>query len=161
MVHTSGISATTPGFLSFTTSQSLLKLMSIELVMPSSRPPLLLPSMFPSIRVFSNESAPRIRSPKYWSFSFSIGPSNEYYLTTGPPGKSHCFYILDGKVVIQPEWAVLVGWLDRAWEIQLCNMFKVFWRGFCSLKKGAGMGLPWGSSSWDCAFQCRGHKSDP
>ena len=64
-------------------SQSLLKLMSIELVMPSKhlifcRPLLLLPSIFPSIRVFSNESALRIRWPKYWNFSFSISPSNEY-----------------------------------------------------------------------------------
>ena len=64
-------------------SQSLLKLMSIELVMPSNhlilcRPLLLLPSVFPSIRVFSNESALQIRWPKYKSFSFSISPSNEY-----------------------------------------------------------------------------------
>ena len=64
-------------------SQSLLKLMSIELVMPSNhlilfRPLLLLPSIFPSIRVFSNESALCIRWPKYWSFSFSISPSNEH-----------------------------------------------------------------------------------
>ena len=63
--------------------QSLLKLMSIELVMPSNhlilcRPLLLLPSIFPSIRVFSNESVLPIRWPKYWSFSFSINPSNEY-----------------------------------------------------------------------------------
>ena len=69
--------------LSFTISQSLLKLMSIESVMPSNHlilchPLLLLPSMFPSIRVFSNESALRIRWPKYWSFSFSISPSDEY-----------------------------------------------------------------------------------
>ena len=68
--------------LSFTISWSLLKLMSIELVMPSnhlilSYPLLLLPSIFPSIRVFSNESALPIRWPKYWSFSFSISPSNE------------------------------------------------------------------------------------
>ena len=60
-----------------------LKLMSIESVMPSShlilcRPFLLLPSIFPSIKVFSNESALRIRWPKYWSFNFSISPSNEY-----------------------------------------------------------------------------------
>ena len=64
-------------------SPSLLKLMSIELVMPSNRlilchPLLLLPSVFPSIRVFSDESALRIRWPMYWSFSFSISPSNEY-----------------------------------------------------------------------------------
>ena len=69
--------------LSITNSQSLLKLMSIESVMPSShlilcRPLLLLSSIFPSIRVFSNESALRIRWLKYWSFSFSISPSNEY-----------------------------------------------------------------------------------
>ena len=59
-----------------------LKLMSIESVMPSSHLilclPLLLPSVFPSIRVFSSESALHIRWPKYWSFSFSISPSNEY-----------------------------------------------------------------------------------
>ena len=69
-------------FLSITNSRSLLKLMSIESVMPSKRlilcHPLLLPSIFPSIRVFSNESVLHIRWPKYWSFSFSINPSNEY-----------------------------------------------------------------------------------
>ena len=69
--------------LSITNSQSLLKLMSIELVMPSNhlilrRPLLLLPSIFPSLRVFSNESVLCIRWPKYWSFSFSISPSSEY-----------------------------------------------------------------------------------
>ena len=69
--------------LSVTNSRSLLKLMSIELVIPSNHlilchPLLLLPSIFPSIRVFSNESTLRIRWPKYWSFSFSISPSNEY-----------------------------------------------------------------------------------
>ena len=70
-------------FLSFIISQSLLKLLSIKLVMPSNhlflcRPLLLLPSIFPSIRVFSNESVLHIRWLKYWSFSFSISPSNEY-----------------------------------------------------------------------------------
>ena len=69
--------------LSFTISQSLPKLMSIESVMASNyliffHPLLLLPSIFPSIRVFSNESALHIRWPKYWSFSFSISPSSEY-----------------------------------------------------------------------------------
>ena len=69
--------------LSITNFQSLLKLMSIELVMPSNHLILchfllLLPSIFPSIRVFSNESVLHIRWPKYWSFSFSINPSNEY-----------------------------------------------------------------------------------
>ena len=71
-------------FLSLTNSRSLLKLMPIELVMPSKnhhilcRPLFLPPSVFPSIRVFSNELVPRIRWPKYWSFSFSISPFNEY-----------------------------------------------------------------------------------
>ena len=69
--------------LSITNSQSLLKLTSIELMMPYNhlilcRPLLLLPSVIPSIRVFSNESVPLIRWPKCWSFSFSISPSNEY-----------------------------------------------------------------------------------
>ena len=69
--------------LSITNFQSLCKVMSIESVMPSNHlilchPLLLLPSIFPSIRVFSNESALRIRWPKYWSFSFNISPSNEH-----------------------------------------------------------------------------------
>ena len=69
--------------LSITNSQSLLKLMSIESVMPSNHlilchPLLLQPSIIPSIRVFPHESVLRIRWPKYWSFSFSISPSNEY-----------------------------------------------------------------------------------
>ena len=68
---------------SFTISQNLLKLMSIEPVMPSNhlilcRPLLFLPSIFPSIRVFSNESVLRIRWPKHWNFSFNISPSNIY-----------------------------------------------------------------------------------
>ena len=69
--------------LSITNLQSLLKLMSIELVMPSNHlilchPLLLLPSIFPNIGIFSNESVLHIRWPKYWSFSFSISPSSEY-----------------------------------------------------------------------------------
>ena len=72
-----------PGFPVFIISQNLLKLMFIELIMPSNYlilccPLLFLPSVFPSIRVFSNESALHIRWPKHWSFSFSISPSNEY-----------------------------------------------------------------------------------
>ena len=68
--------------LAITNSWSLLKLMSIELVMPSNHlilcHPLLLPSIFPSISLFFNKSALRIRCPKYWNFSFSISPSNEH-----------------------------------------------------------------------------------
>ena len=71
-----------PASLSFTNSHSLLKLMSIESVMPSNHlilcRPLFSPSIFPSIRVFSNESAPHLKWPKYWSFSFSSSPSNEH-----------------------------------------------------------------------------------
>ena len=75
--------ATRQASLSITNSQSLLKLMSIESLMPSNHlilchPLLLLPSMFPSIRVFSNKSVLPIRWPKYWSFSFSISTSKEY-----------------------------------------------------------------------------------
>ena len=73
----------TPGLLSITSSQSLLKIMSIESVMPSNHlifclPFLLLPSIFPSIRVFTNESALCIRWLKCWTFSFNISPSNEH-----------------------------------------------------------------------------------
>ena len=69
--------------LPITNSQSLLKLISVESVMPSNHlilchPLFLLPSIFPSFRVFSNESVFRIRWPKYWSFSFNISPSNEH-----------------------------------------------------------------------------------
>ena len=69
--------------MSITNSQSLLKLLSIEMVMPSNHfilchPLLVLPSIFPSIRVFSSESVLCIRWPRYWSFSFSVSPSNEY-----------------------------------------------------------------------------------
>ena len=72
-----------PGFPVFTISRSLFKPMSIESVMPSNhlilcRLLLLLPSIFSNIRVFSNESVLHIRWPKYWSFSFSVSPSNEY-----------------------------------------------------------------------------------
>ena len=73
----------TPAFPAITNSQSLLKLMSIEQMMPSNHlilccPLLLLPSIIPRIRVFSKESVLHIMWPKYWSFSFSISPSNEY-----------------------------------------------------------------------------------
>ena len=82
MTHQTRWTARQPS-LSFTIYWSLLKLISIKLVMPSNHlilcyPLLLLPSVFPSIRVFSNESAFPIRRPKDWSFSFSISPSNEY-----------------------------------------------------------------------------------
>ena len=78
-----GLTAARQASLSITSSQSLLKLIFTEAAMPSNdlilcRPLLLQPSTFPSIRVFSKESALRIRWPKYWSGSFNISPSNEY-----------------------------------------------------------------------------------
>ena len=78
-----GLQHTRQASLSFTISQGLLKLKSVESVMPSNHlvlchPLLLLPSVFPSFSIFSKESALRIRSTKYWSFSFSISPSNKY-----------------------------------------------------------------------------------
>ena len=81
--HCDPMNHSTPGPLSITNALSLTKPMCIESVMPSNyfilyHPLLLLPSIFPSIRVFSNESALRIRWPKYWSFSFSISLSNEH-----------------------------------------------------------------------------------
>ena len=84
-------------FLSFTISRSLLKLTSTESVMPCNhlilcRPLLLLSSILPSIRVFSNESVLRIRWPKYWSFSFSISPSNE--CSGLIPFRMDCFALL-------------------------------------------------------------------
>ena len=77
------MNCSTPGLPAHHQLPTLLKLMSIELVMPSNHlilccPLLLLPSIFPSIRVFSNESAVCIRWPKYWSFSFKISPTNEH-----------------------------------------------------------------------------------
>ena len=76
------VDCSTPDFLSITNSQSLLKLVPIELVMPSNHlilcHSLLLPSVFPRIRVFSNESVLPIGWPKYWTFSFNISPSSEY-----------------------------------------------------------------------------------
>ena len=89
--------ATRQAFLSFTNSRSLLKLISFESVMSCNYlllcyPLLLLPSIFPSIRLFSNESVLHIRWPKYWSFSFSIGPSSEYSGKQKKKAKSNCFY---------------------------------------------------------------------
>ena len=113
--------------LSFTISWSSLKLMSMESVMPSNhssrRPLLLLPSIFPNIRVFSNELALPIRWPKYWSFRFSISPSHEYRFPLGLTGLisleskglsrvfshfSYCFFPLRG-------WKYN-GINDNSWE---------------------------------------------
>ena len=100
--------------LSIVNSQSLFKLMSIESVMSSNHlilchPLLLLPSMFPRIRVFSNESALCIRWPKYWSFSFNISPSNEY----------------SGLISFRMDWldvlALYINYKDRELYLISCN----------------------------------------
>ena len=98
--------------LSITNSQSSLRLTSIESVMPSShlilcRPLLLLPSIFPSISVFSNESTLCMRWPKYWSFSFSISPSNDY----------------PGLISFRMDWLDLFAVLSTEFKLSclLCN----------------------------------------
>ena len=83
VVQSLNLSEARQTFLPFTFFQSLFKLISIDLVMPSNRfnlchPLILLPSIFTSIRIFSNESALCIRCPKYWSFNFRVSPSDEY-----------------------------------------------------------------------------------
>ena len=102
--------ATHQASLSFTISWSLLKLMSVESMMPSNhQPPLLLPSIFPSIKVISNELALHIRWPKYWSFSFSISPSNNY----------------SGLVSFRIDWFDLLavqGTLKSLLQLSICEM---------------------------------------
>ena len=99
--------------LSITSSRSLLKLMSIKSVMPSNYlipccPLLLSPSIFPSIMVFSNESVLHIRWPKYWSFSFSINPSNEY----------------SGLISFRMDWLDLLSVQKDSPESSLTPLFK-------------------------------------
>ena len=111
------MNCSTPGLPVHHQFWNLVKLMSVESVMPSNhlilcRPLLLLPSIFPSIRVFSNESTFRIRWPKYWSFSFSISPSNEY------------------SALI----SFRMDWLDLLAEMVLALFSKNFWKLLiCSL----------------------------
>ena len=117
-------------FLSFTTSQSLLKLVSIESVMPSNhlifcRPVLLLPSAFPSIRVFSKGLALLIRWSKYWSFSFSISPSKWIF-------RVDFLYSLIQKL---SHWRDSKGdWAEGAWELGGNSVWTVSWRNFSSRK---------------------------
>ena len=100
--------------LSFTISQSLLKLMSIDSVMPSHHlilchPCLLLPLIFPSIRVFSNESALHFRWPKYWSFSFNISPSSEYSRLISASGhRTHCNRSVSTRKMNSPFHPLLI-----------------------------------------------------
>ena len=108
----------TPGFPVFHYLLELLKLMSIKMVMPSNRlilcpPLLLLPSVFPSIRVFSNELVLRIRWPKHWSFSFSSSPPNEY---------SGWFPLgLTGLIFLQSQGLSRVLSNTTVWKHQFCG----------------------------------------
>ena len=115
----------TPGFPVITNFQSLLKLMSIESVMPSDHlifccPLLLLPSIFPSVRVFSKESVLHIRWPKYWSFSFSISPSNEYSGLIS--FRKHCFDLLANQGTLK---SLLQYYSSKASILQCSTFFTV------------------------------------
>ena len=118
----------TPGFSSFTISQSLLRLMSIESVMPPNHlivchPLLLLPSIFPSIRVFSDEPALRIRWPKYWSFSFSISPSYEYSGLISLGTDKRCWWYLHFSVIshLSPSiWGGLMATVSQVCTVLAC-----------------------------------------
>ena len=125
-------------FLSFTISWSLLKFMSIELMMPSNHlilchSLLLLPSIFPSIRVFSNELALCIRWPKYWTFSFSISPSNEYSELISPFYKWGNWGTEDLGILVKShsQWEaeiyfeVLFFFFPDVFEMLLCVEFDV------------------------------------
>ena len=143
--------------LSISNSLSLLKLMSIESVMPFNhlilcRPLLLLPSVFPSIRVFFNESVLPIRWPTYWSFSFSISPSNEY----------------SGQISFRTDWFDLFAVQEKAWSPGERGVLEkgkswrrerlptpVFWPG-----EFHGVYSPWGrkeldTTEWLSLLNCR------
>ena len=111
--------------LSITNSRSSLKLMSIEWVMPSNQlilcpPLLLLPTLFPSIGVFSSESALHIRCPKYWSFSFSISPSYEYSnIQGGFPLRLTGLIFLQSKGLLRVFFLLLL--LSRFSHVRLCT----------------------------------------
>ena len=120
-----------PDSLSFTISQSLLKLMSIELGMPSNHfilcwPLLLLPSIFPRFRVFSNESALPIRWPKYWSFSFSISPANAYLGLISVRIDWFDFLVVQGtlrSLLQHHSLKALILWHSAFFMIQLSHLY--------------------------------------
>ena len=116
--------------LPITNSQSLSKLMSIESVMPSNHfilcRPLLLPSILPSIRVFSNESVLCIRWPKYWSFSFSISPSSEYSGLISFKTDWFDFFVVHGtlKSLLQHHSSkASILWLSAYFMVQLSHLY--------------------------------------
>ena len=121
----------TPGFTVLTISHSLLEVVSTESVMPSNHlvlchPLLLLPPIFPSIRVFSNESELHIRWPKYWSFSFSINPSNEYSgLISFRIDWSHLLVVQGTlKSLLQHHsWEASIVWCSTFFVVQLSHSY--------------------------------------
>ena len=132
-------------YLSFTVSQSLLKLMSIESAMPSNHlvfchPLLLLPLIFPSIGVFSNELTSPIRWSKYWSFSFSIRPSNEYsglisfridwfdLLIVQGTLKSLLQYHSSKASILQHSAFFIVQFSDDYWKNHRCDSMDICWQ---------------------------------
>ena len=129
--------AASQAYLSFTISWSLLKLRSIELVMPSSHlilchPLLLLPSIFPSIGVFSNEQALHISWPKFWSFTFSIHPSREYSgLISFRVDRLHLFAVLGTlKSFLQDDSSkALVLWCSAFFTVQLSHPYMTTGKG--------------------------------
>ena len=145
-------------FLSFSVSWSLLKLMSIESVMASNHlilchPLLLLPSIFPSIRVFSNESTLPIRWPKYWSFSFIISPSNEYSgLTSLQIGWFDLLAVQGTLKSLQHHSMKASAYEDPKKRSSTC--FKNRWEGVVTVSwvKPGGLqwegGFEWGHNRW-------------
>ena len=127
--------------LSFTISWSFLKLISIELVMPSNRlilyhPLLLLPSVFPSIRIFCSESALHVKWPKYWSFSFSISPSNEY---SGLISFSIDWF---GLLEVQGTLRSLLQYHNLKASILWCSAFFMVWLSHPYMATGKTVALP-------------------
>ena len=129
--------------LSFTISRSLLKFMSIESVMPSNYlflclPLLLLPSIFPSIRVLFNDSTLHIRWPKYWSFSFSISPSNEY--------SGLISFRIDWFDLLAIQWtlkSVLQHHSSKAWLLWHSTFFMVqLWHPYMTNRKIRAVTIP-------------------
>ena len=124
--------------LSFTSFWSLLKCMSFESVMPSNhlilcRPLLLLPSIFPSIRVFSNEPVLHNRWPKYWSFSFSISPSNEYSgLISFRIDRFDLFAVQDTlKSLLQHHRSkASILWCSSFFTVQLSPSIDDYWKNY-------------------------------
>ena len=176
--------------LSIINSWSLPKPMSTESVMPSNhlilcRPLLLLPSIFPSIRVFSNKSVLRIRWPKYWSFCFSISPSNEYsglisfrmdcLISLQSKGVSrvfsnttvqkHQFFGTQVNLTVSPVLSLSLAPcvstlpLNRLWYPQ--GFWQFLMRAWKVDERGRTRGLPSGPVVKTPNFHCRGHKFNP